>query len=156
MIPPPSARPFSFPRSPFPTQPFYGAPRAGGGLLSRLFSGGQAASPFRALPMQTMASGASSAGGGISGMLTNVQKMLGIAQNVMPMVQQYGPLVKNLPAMMKIWKELKTTDTTEEKNEKAETKKEKQSSPRELPTAKQAPKEKRKNEPKPSVPKLYI
>lgn len=90
-------------------------------------------------------------------MLTNVQKMLGIAQNVMPMVQQYGPLVRNLPAMMKIWKELKTTDDGEEKKEeKTEEKKEKQRSERELPSAKAATKEKQPKEPKPSVPKLYI
>ncbi|MCZ0755579.1 VrrA/YqfQ family protein [Anoxybacillus sp. J5B_2022] len=163
MFPPPATRPFPFPRSSFPARslpPYATPPTTGGGFLSRLFSRGPAmpSSPFAALtPMQNAASSTSATGGGISGMLTNVQKMLGIAQNVMPMVQQYGPLVKNLPAMMKIWKELKTTDNSEEKSEeKTDDKKEKQPAPRELPKATQPAKEKRRNEPKPSVPKLYI
>lgn len=157
MFPPPSARSFPFARPLFPTHPYTQA--TGGGFLSRLFARGPAmpSSPFAALtPMQNAASSASATGGGISGMLTNVQKMLGIAQNVMPMVQQYGPFVKNLPAMMKIWKELKATDENEKQEEKKEEKKEKQPSQRELPSAKETAKEKQPTEPKPSVPKLYI
>jgi hypothetical protein len=52
----------------------------------------------------------------ISSMLGNVQKVLGMAQQVTPMVQQYGPLVKNLPAMIKIYRELKNSDSDDEVN----------------------------------------
>lgn len=46
----------------------------------------------------------------LSNMLTNIQKALGVAQQITPMVQQYGPLIRNLPAMLKIYRELKNTD----------------------------------------------
>ncbi|EZP76177.1 hypothetical protein H839_12909 [Parageobacillus genomosp. 1] len=96
-------------------------------------------------------------------MLTNVQKMLGIAQNVMPMVQQYGPLIKNLPAMIRIWKELKPADEEESKteNNSQENKKKTTSSAkkRTVPKAAKTNENKRAESekgPKPSTPKLYI
>lgn len=122
-------RPPAFPSPPmaraFPFSPIRAAgpyPRFGG-FLSRLFSRGQPlppASPWMGPAIQHAAStsAGANAGGGFLGILTNAQKMLGIAQNVMPMVQQYGPLIKNLPAMVRIWKELKTTDQEENGAEK--------------------------------------
>lgn len=104
-------------------------------------------------------------------MLTNVQKMLGIAQNVVPMVQQYGPFVKNLPAMIKIFRELKPTDDNSEsetsdinpakekeakEEKKPHSKDQKEHKPRELPSAKSTTKERTPKEAKPSTPKLYI
>ncbi|OIJ16127.1 hypothetical protein BKP35_03890 [Anaerobacillus arseniciselenatis] len=60
-----------------------------GGLLGKLLGGAQAG-----------------AGGGgltnIVGMLQNAQKAIGIFQQVSPLVQQYGPLVKSLPALINI------------------------------------------------------
>jgi hypothetical protein len=160
--------PSSFPamRAPFPRPGF-------GGFLSRLFSRGQpiaSPSPWITPVMQNAAVSAgagANTGGGFLGMLTNVQKMLGIAQNVMPMVQQYGPLIKNLPAMIRIWKELKPADEEESaeesktKNNSQENKKKTTSSTkkRAVPKAGKTNENKRaKSEktPKPSTPKLYI
>lgn len=63
-----------------------------GGLLARLFGGGAGLGP------------GSSAAGGINWttMLTNAQRILGLTQQVVPMVQQYGPLVRNLPTIWRI------------------------------------------------------
>lgn len=58
-----------------------------GGLLGKLLGGAQAG------------------GGGLTnivGMLQNAQKAIGIFQQVSPLVQQYGPLVKSLPALINI------------------------------------------------------
>ncbi|QGQ47295.1 YqfQ family protein [Metabacillus sediminilitoris] len=93
------------------------------GLLSRIIPGGQGAGgAINSQGIIQGATGASRATGAlqglanpanISGMLGNVQKVLGMAQQVTPMVQQYGPLVKNLPAMLKIYRELKNSDSSD-------------------------------------------
>lgn len=56
--------------------------------------------------------------GGIPGMLNNVQKAIGVAQQVGPMIQQYGPFIKNMPAMFKIMKEINNTSSTDDSEEK--------------------------------------
>ena len=43
----------------------------------------------------------------INGFLTNTQKVLSTAQQVGPMINQYGPLVKNIPVMWKLYRGLK-------------------------------------------------
>ena len=43
----------------------------------------------------------------INGFLTNTQKVLNTAQQVGPMVNQYGPLVKNIPVMWKLYRGFK-------------------------------------------------
>ncbi|MGY0691720.1 VrrA/YqfQ family protein [Virgibacillus sp. FSP13] len=48
--------------------------------------------------------------GGLSGTLNNVQQVLKIAQSAAPMVQQYGPMVKNIPTMFKMLKAFKDID----------------------------------------------
>jgi len=177
-----------FPRRPMPPmQPpgFFGGPprfpaqgmnRGGGGLLSRLLSGltggGRGTNPanFMQGPMNasqisrgitnptTLQSLANPAN--LSSMLGNVQKVLNTAESVMPMVQQYGPLVKNLPGMIKLYKELNSADTSDD----SEDEKKKTSEPetiaevdvpkkRSKPT-KQSPTKETKA--KHSVPKLYI
>jgi hypothetical protein len=156
--------PSSFPamRTPFP--------RPGlGGFLSRLFSRGQpiaSPSPWITPMMQNSVAGAgagANTGGGFLGLLTNVQKMLGVAQNVMPMVQQYGPLIKNLPAMIRIWRELKPANeeesAEESKTEKNEKKTASSTKKRTVPKAAKSDENKRAESgkaPKPSTPKLYI
>lgn len=47
------------------------------------------------------------AGGGLNliGMVENVQKVMKMADTVKPLVQQYGPMVKNLPSMLQLLKE---------------------------------------------------
>ncbi|OAT74491.1 hypothetical protein A7K69_01910 [Parageobacillus thermoglucosidasius] len=170
-------RPPTFPSPPmaraFPFSPMRAAgpyPRLGG-FLSRLFSRGQPlspASPWMGPAIQSAASASAGAntGGGFLSMLTNAQKMLGIAQNVMPMVQQYGPLIKNLPGMIRIWKELKTTDPEENDTEKniQENKKKTSSSSKKRSKKRTVPKSKTNENkrspsaktPRPSTPKLYI
>lgn len=62
-------------------------------ILSRLFGGGQSVG---------------SAGGmDLMKMLTNTQRIIGVTRQVAPLVQQYGPLVRNLPA---IWQILRQPD----------------------------------------------
>lgn len=66
-----------------------GALGQSGGLLSKLLGGVKAG------------------GGGITSimnMLQNTQKAIGVIQSVGPMVQQYGPLVKSLPALISVMK----------------------------------------------------
>lgn len=52
--------------------------------------------------------------GAINGFLNNTQQVLKTAQSVGPMIQQYGPLVKNLPAMWKLYRGLKDLPDQEE------------------------------------------
>ena len=121
-------RPFPpMPSRNFPMQPFFSQQpmmmnRPSGGLLSRLFGGRKAQS----IPNMTNASRMGSLlnnvqnvtnPSSISSMMTNVQKILKVAESVGPMVQQYGPVVKNIPAMLKIYKALKSDDTSEEETE---------------------------------------
>ncbi|RIW31028.1 hypothetical protein D3H55_15570 [Bacillus salacetis] len=109
-----------------------GAGRRSGGLLSKILNRGSsaqtAASQFN--PLQGAAGFQRSAqtGGGsflknlmnpgsINGFLNNTQSVLKTAQQVGPMfqqVQQYGPLVKNLPAMWKLYRGLSAAETEEE------------------------------------------
>jgi len=105
------------------------AARGGGlkGILSRIIPGNQAAGPVNPQGLIQGVTTASRSGApgilqgltnpsNISSMLGNVQKVLGMAQQVTPMVQQYGPLIKNLPAMIKIYRELNSEDTSTEAN----------------------------------------
>lgn len=102
--------------------------RGGGGFLSRLFGNSGPASGANPFTMASRSAGASTTGGGgllrslsnptaLSGFLTNTQKVLGTAQQIGPMIQQYGPLVRNIPAMWRLYKGFKDIPTdTEEKN----------------------------------------
>ncbi|UAL49600.1 YqfQ family protein [Sutcliffiella horikoshii] len=108
----------------------------------------------------------------LTGMLGNVQKALKMAEGVMPMVQQYGPLVRNMPAMLKLYNELKNVDdddetdneSTEESPEGTKTGEVESDSAAESNTKKKIKKKKAKpkateDEEKPagsSAPKLYI
>lgn len=97
---------------------------------------------------------------GISNMLNNTQRVLQAAEQFTPMIQQYSPIVKNLPSIWKLMRAFKSSD-----DEKAETKKEKsviekrssskrkqQDSSSSHSKPKQSPQKKKKD----SVPKLYI
>lgn len=63
----------------------------------------------------------SSASGGVSllDMLNHTQSALRAAESFMPMVQEYGPMVKNLPSMLKMMKALKDINFDEEDEEAA-------------------------------------
>ncbi|WP_080845033.1 VrrA/YqfQ family protein [Cytobacillus gottheilii] len=106
----------------------------GGGLLAKILGGGgnKAGGAAGLLGSRTAGgAGAASSGGflqtltnpaAISGFLNNTQKVLHTANQIGPMVQQYGPMVKNLPAMWKLYRGLKdmpdADDTTEETENK--------------------------------------
>ena len=109
------------------------AARGGGlkGILSRIIPGNQAVGPVNPQGLIQGVTTATRSGApgilqgltnpsNISSMLGNVQKVLGMAQQVTPMVQQYGPLIKNLPAMIKIYLELNSEDTSTEANNEKE------------------------------------
>lgn len=55
--------------------------------------------------------------GGLSKTLTNVQQVLKVIESTAPLVEQYGPMVKNLPAMyrmLKTFKEFENMDDSPE------------------------------------------
>ncbi|WP_158077325.1 VrrA/YqfQ family protein [Caenibacillus caldisaponilyticus] len=142
---------------PPPGFPSAGTPSTGGGLsrlLGGLFNSGgsttAATTPGIAGPfgfggpaggmgtfggsgLTNALSGAGSAGGGglsgLAGMFQNVQKAIGVAQQIMPMVQQFAPMVRNLPAlinMVRTMRELNDTkddepaDTEDKKNDRVQ------------------------------------
>ncbi|MDQ0218283.1 hypothetical protein ELQ35_12675 [Peribacillus cavernae] len=108
--------------------------QGGGGLLSKLLGKSKQQSPspvsfFSRPQAQPVVSGGFIAGlknpGTITTMLANTQKMLTAAERLGPMVQEYGPLIKNLPAMWKIYRSMKDSeDSTGAKNEINEEEKE--------------------------------
>ncbi|WLR49867.1 YqfQ family protein [Bacillus tianshenii] len=115
----------------------------GGGLLSRLFSGGAGRNAmmlngmrgFSGFPgaqqgmqgLSGMQGGLSSlqgltqGAGGFTGVLDNLQKGLKMAQTVGPMVQQYGPMIRNIPSMIKLYQELSNMDDADSSNTENET-----------------------------------
>jgi hypothetical protein len=93
----------------------------GGGILSKLLGRGNQAGGF--MGMQTASKTASGGGGllqslsspgGLTNILNNTQQVLKTAQSIGPMIQQYGPMIKNLPAMWKIYKGFKNASNTAE------------------------------------------
>ncbi|KAA0549388.1 hypothetical protein FZW96_05610 [Bacillus sp. BGMRC 2118] len=131
-----------FPRGPRmpmrqPMNPYYG-PRAfqamprqfpqrgggGGGLLSKLFSKNSAKVGIN--PIIGARNIPKSSGGflanllnpeGASGMFSNIQKIVGVANQVGPMVQQYGPMVKNIPSLIQLYKEINSDDEVADSND---------------------------------------
>lgn len=45
-------------------------------------------------------------GGGFTETLDHIQKLLKMAQSVTPKIQEYGPLIKNLPALLELMNEM--------------------------------------------------
>ena len=45
-------------------------------------------------------------GGGLTETLDHIQKLLKMAQSVTPKIQEYGPLIKNLPALLELMNEM--------------------------------------------------
>ncbi|MGZ0086415.1 VrrA/YqfQ family protein [Caldibacillus thermoamylovorans] len=169
MMPSPFAGGPPFPFTRMPAAPL--RPNGPGNLLTRLFSRAQTPTVSSSLwglptlPGAAPTAAATNTGGGLIGMLNNVQKMLGIAQNVMPMVQQYGPLIRNLPAMIRIFRELKPADEDESEAKTENATKDNAPKPaaakqKKRPVPKAADDEPQKRPPstapRPSTPKLYI
>lgn len=99
----------------------------GGGLLARILGkGGQntGGNPLVAgRSVGAAAAGGTRTGGlmkaltnpnALNGFLTNSQKVLNGVQQIGPMVEQYGPLVRNIPAMWKLYKGFKDLPSEEE------------------------------------------
>lgn len=78
-----------------------------------------------------LSAGGSQTGGGvnIAGMLTNTQKAIQTAQTILPMIQQFGPLIKNAPAILSILKSMQSDDG--EKNSQETQTADKQDAPQE-------------------------
>ncbi len=90
------------------------APKQGGGFLASLFGRGGGSG----LAQGAASTAAKAAGGGstLTNFMSSTQKVLAAGERVVPMVrqvQQYGPLIKNLPSMWKIYRGL-NSDTTED------------------------------------------
>jgi hypothetical protein len=155
--------------------------RNGGGLLSKILGGKKQSNPISGpRGMNTANSAVPNRSGGVgsilqtlsnpdslTGFLNNTQQVLKTAQSIGPMIQQYGPIVKNLPMMWKLYKGFKDLPT-EEKSEDDNNPIMKEQSVEVDEEPKPKPKSKRKrnseNEPiverkhhnGPSIPKLYI
>jgi hypothetical protein len=156
--------------------------RNGGGLLSKILGGKKQGNQFNGpRGIQTANQGASNSSRGVgsilqtlsnpeslTGFLNNTQQVLKTAQSIGPMIQQYGPIVKNLPMMWKLYKGFKDLPTEEKSDgDKTETPKMAEDS---IPTEvepKRKPKREKKSETTetvvarkqpngPSTPKLYI
>ena len=145
-----------------------GAPRSGG-ILSSLFGrgGGAAGNAVTAARSVTGAAGAAAQGGAsLTNIMNGTQKVLAAGERIVPMVrqvQQYGPLIKNLPSMWKMYRGLKSADTAADSAETEtpavddiSTVQEETASAAILPTEEETIKAPKSSAPKPSVPKLFI
>lgn len=100
---------------------------SGGGLLSRLLGGGNNAA---GAATNAGARSAASGGGGllktltnpssINGFLANSQKFLNTASQIGPMINQYGPMVKNIPAIWKMYRGLTSSSNETDEAEVTE------------------------------------
>ncbi|CAH0257358.1 VrrA/YqfQ family protein [Peribacillus simplex] len=103
------------------------------GLLSKILgkSKKKAASPNLFAPAASNNQGSSrSSGGGIletlknpdslNNMLSNTQKVLQAAEQFTPMVEQYGPVIKNLPSMWKVFRSISSAGDTEDQGASVE------------------------------------
>ncbi len=55
---------------------------------------------------------------GFSGILDNVQQVLKIVDTTTPLIKEYGPMIKNLPAMYRMVKAFKEVDSMDDETEK--------------------------------------
>lgn len=54
--------------------------------------------------------------GGFANILDNVQQVLRVVETTAPIIQEYGPMVKNLPAMYRMVKAFKSIDGLDEED----------------------------------------
>lgn len=157
-------------------RPPRGPQRGGGGLLAKLLgkSGGQSggANPFSSFPTRAAGRATTGAGGSggilktltdpnaLNGLLTNTQKVLNTAGQIGPVIQQYGPLVRNLPSLWKLYKGFKDlpSDTEESPtgDDETPTKKNKSTVKKTKLKQKSIPHERGQTRTGQSTPKLYI
>jgi hypothetical protein len=178
--PPTHRGPGGFPfqnRPPVQSQP--AEPKGVGGLISKLLNRSNQQSPspasFFRPPAAQAAAGAGiieglKSPGSITTMLSNTQKILTAAEQLGPMVQQYGPLFKNLPAMWKMYRSLKDSGDSKASEDETPETAEEESAESEVGTNKSATRKKKRltiqndqtvqkktrQQEAPSEPKLYI
>lgn len=118
-----------YPQGPMMNRPPQGQGKrgGGGGLLSKLLGKKNQRGASGPAAAASRTGGASGAGGilqslsnpgAINGLLNNTQQIIKTAQTIGPMVQQYGPLVKNIPAMWKLYRGLKDANVETEQDTK--------------------------------------
>jgi hypothetical protein len=96
------------------------APRGAGGLLYKLFSRQGGASAMNGIAGQTFKGGVGgflsnlTNPGSAAGMLGNIQKVMNVANQVGPMVQQYGPMIRNIPSLITLYKEFNRDDDSDQ------------------------------------------
>lgn len=152
--------------------------RNGGGLLSKILGGKKQGNQARGLGGVQTAGRAAPSGGGVgsilqtlsnpnslTGFINNTQQVLNSVQSITPMIQQYGPLVKNIPMMWKLYKGFKDLPTEEQSEEIKPDLMAEESDPSTIEPKKKTKKKSvvqsesvgEKTRPNgPSVPKLYI
>lgn len=72
-------------------------------------------------PNSSIASFATRGASGLSNTLNNVQQVLKVVQSAAPIVQQYGPVIKNLPTMYRMYKAMKNIDNEDEPSDHEQT-----------------------------------
>jgi hypothetical protein len=139
--------------------------QGGGGLLSKLLgrSKQQGYPPASMFFSPSAPQAIAKSSGSLTSILANTQKVLSAAEQIGPMVQQYGPLIKNLPAMWKIYRSMKDSeDSTASENENPDEEMEVAPEPEESTINDAAGDKKQRNAGKAprqkgdSLPKLYI
>lgn len=129
--------------------------KGSGGLLSKFFPKQSPMNSFGGPSIQQGTGGFLSNflsnPGSVTGMLENIQKALNVANQVGPMVQQYGPMVKNLPTLIKLYKELNSSD-----NEPSVANTQNKEDAKEVPVSNSKKLEQTAIKKGPSTPKLYI
>jgi hypothetical protein len=153
--------------------------RNGGGLLSKILGGkkqgNQFTGPRGMLPAKGAVPNGSRGVGSIiqtlsnpdslTGFINNTQQVLKTAQSIGPMIQQYGPIVKNLPMMWKLYKGFKDLPTEEKsrdddnpimEEQAIQVEEEPKKKPKRKKNLENEPVAERKQQNGPSLPKLYI
>ncbi|MCE7699636.1 MAG: YqfQ family protein [Methanobacterium paludis] len=82
-------------------------------------------------------------------MLTNAQKAIQTAQSVLPMIQQFGPLIRNAPAILSALKSVP-------ESEKADSDPKENTNQAEEPPVPSHKEEKKETRPKPDVKKTAV
>ncbi|MFD2209111.1 VrrA/YqfQ family protein [Virgibacillus halophilus] len=117
----PPQRPGMFgPMSPFQRPGNFPVPSQGTGngltsMLKGIFGAGNTGFTQTGMPFSSMAqTGVGS--GGFAGSLQNIQQILKMVETTAPMIKQYGPMVRNLPAMFKMMKALSSMESGDDDN----------------------------------------
>lgn len=96
----------------------------------------------------------------LEGVLDKVQRTLNLAEQITPMIQQYGPLIRNAPALIQLLKETAAEGNQEEEEtdteEKTDNPKAEGASNKKASSNEQNRRQRQTQVPKESVPKLYI